>query len=540
MVTADISTLEEYPPIRPADLVLGLVYGAGAETDTFQTTLAENLQHYGYKLRTVHVSNYFPAVVSSTEFARERPQAMRDLQDMGDKLRRETERNDAAALLGMYLMAAKRRRSATDERTGWLLRSLKRPEEIELLRRIYGPRFTSLSLHVPEVVRRRNTERRWQRWAPQTSLRYEEEATRDIRRDEEDRSVEYGQAVRDTFAAADFIVDGRSQSRLQASIARVVRLMFGEPFEPPLRDEQAMFHAFAAGLRSSEMGRQVGAAIVDQDGDLLVVGTNDVPTGRGGLYWSPEEPDHRDFAEEPPLDSNTLWQRRISRELLVQMAETGWLRSAKITKLENDAFDVSEEQLDGFLHAVKPTRFRAITEFGRAVHSEMDALTTAARRGTSVTGATLVCTTFPCHNCTRHIIASGIRKILYVLPYSKSLARELHGDALVIEPETDDLVDGKVVLDQYTGVAPRVFAQYFHFGQSDRKDKQGRAMKLDDRRAAVPRALESGGGFAFGGPTLPVSRILELEATELRQFEARIKKTPGLDLPTPTEEEDEH
>ncbi len=122
------------------------------------------------------------------------------------------------------------------------------------------------------------------------------------------------------------------------------------------------------------------------------------------------------------------------------MADAGWLKGAKITKLDDDAFDVSEDQLDNFLKAIKPTRFRAITEFGRAVHAEMDALTTAARQGISVAGATLVCTTFPCHNCTRHVIASGIRKVLYVLPYSKSLARELHGDALVIEPETAELI----------------------------------------------------------------------------------------------------
>ena len=101
--------------------------------------------------------------------------------------------------------------------------------------------------------------------------------------------------------------------------------MFGEPFEPPMRDEQAMFHAFAAGLRSAEMGRQVGeAAIFDPGGDLLAVGTNEVPSGLWMVcIGRPDEPDHRDFAEEPPLDSNTRWQRRISRELLVQMAEAG-------------------------------------------------------------------------------------------------------------------------------------------------------------------------------------------------------------------------
>lgn len=538
MTVTATSPPPEYPPIQPSDLLLGLVYGAGAETETFQTALAENLQHYGYTLRVVHVSRYFPTVIGRTDFVRERPEAMQELQDMGDELRRETGRNDAAALLGMYLVAAMRR-DGGEGRTAWLLRSFKRPEEISLLRLVYGPRFILLSLHVPEVARRRLAERRLQRWAPQTSRRYEEEATRDIRRDEEDRTVEYGQEVRNTFAAADFFIDGRGHSQLQGSVARCVRLIFGEPFEPPLREEQAMFHAFAAGLRSAEMGRQVGAAIVDQSGDLLVVGTNDVPAGHGGLYWSPDEPDHRDFAEEPPLDSNTLWQRRISRELLVQMAVAGWLKDGITTELPNGAVDVSEQQLDKFLGAVKPTRFRQITEFGRAVHAEMDALTTAARRGTPVGGATLACTTFPCHNCTRHIVASGIRKVLYVLPYTKSLARELHGDALVIEPETTELIEGKVVLDQYTGVAPRVYAQYFNFGQDDRKDGGGRAMQLLDRQAAEPRVLQSGGGFASGGPAVPVSRLLELEIAEVRQFEELVNAKPDWALPTPSTEEND-
>ena len=538
MTAAIAENASEYPPIHPGDLILGLVYGVGAETDTFQSALAENLQHYGYKLRTVHMSKYFPSVLRRTSFTLQRPGAMRELQNMGDDLRKKLGRNDAVALLGVYLMASERQ-GETDDRIAWLLRSFKRPEEIELLRRIYGPRFILLSLHVPEIARRRNAEQRWQRWAPQTSLRYEEEATQDIRRDEEDRTIEYGQAERGTFAAADFFIDGRSPSQVQASVARSVRLMFGEPFEPPMRDEQAMFHAFAAGLRSAEMGRQVGAAIVDQDGDLLVVGTNDVPSGHGGLYWSPDEPDHRDFAEEPPLDSNTIWQRRISRELLVQMAQAGWLRPKMVTKLPDGAVDVTEDQLGRFLVDVKPTRFRNITEFGRSVHAEMDALTTAARRGTRVGGAILACTTFPCHNCTRHVISAGIRKVLYVLPYPKSLARQLHGDAVVIEPETTGLIDGKVVFDQYTGVAPRVYPQYFHFGQNDRKHDDGRAMTLPNRQEATPRVLASGGGFAFGGPALPIERIVQLESAELQKFKAIVAKRRVLALPIPSDEEDD-
>lgn len=527
-----------YPLLGPDELVLGLVYGAGAETETFQAVLEESLRRYGYALRTIHLSNYFAPILGKDDFHRERPEATRELQDMGDEIRRLTKQKAISAHLAIFLMAAKRARKAdTSHRVAWLIRSLKRPEEVEAFRQLYGPRFILLGLHVPEPVRRKTVEKRWQRWASVTSQRFEEEATVDIRRDEQDRRVEYGQAVRSTFAAADFFIDGRSKEKAEETLSRAVRLIFGEPFEPPHCVEQAMFHAFTAGLRSAEMGRQVGAAIISPSGDLVAVGTNEVPAAGGGLYWSSNQPDGRDFAQEPPLDSNTLWQRRIARELLVRMRQTKWLNPSRATDLGSGDYDISEDRLDEFLVDVKSTRFSDLTEFGRAVHAEMDAITSAARLGVSVDKGTLVSTTFPCHNCTRHLIAAGIGRVIYIHPYAKSLARDLHDEAIVFEPE--DRRAGKLAFEQYIGVAPRVYPQYFSFGQGDRKDDRGRAMKSPSDKDALPRVLESGGAFAFGGPSLPATQIVELEQSAARAFEQAISRGTGLKLPTPSTEEDE-
>jgi cytidine deaminase len=306
-----------------------------------------------------------------------------------------------------------------------------------------------------------------------------------------------------------------------------------------------MYHAFAAGLRSAEMGRQVGAAIVSPAGDVLSVGTNDVPKGSGGLYWAPDQPDHRDFARQPPLDSNTVWQRRIARELLVRMANADWLRPARVKKIATDGLDVTEGQLDAFLKDVRGTRFQSLTEFGRAVHAEMDALTSAARRGVGVDGAVVACTTFPCHNCTRHLIASGIRRLLYVHPYAKSLARDLHFDALDVDPSEYAMQGGvrvleqdRVIFEQYVGVAPRVYPQYFDFGQTNRKSDRGQAMESPDPASAIPRVVESSGGFAFGGPTLPASRTTDLERELVRDLRRGFSEAQ-LHLPTASTEEDE-
>ncbi len=526
-------------PLANDELVFGLVYGAGTETDTFQRLLRESLRVYDYELRTVHLSTYFSHILGEGEFQREAPDATRRLQDMGDEIRKKTGLNDIAAQLAVFLIAGQRANADNQNgRVAWLVRSLKREEEVTTLRRLYGPRFILLSLHVPESRRRRSLESRWERWANVTTKRFDTEAMADIHRDDLDGAVAHGQAFRATFSLADFFVDGRSEASLTNVVPRIVRLIFGEPFVPPHRDEQAMYHAFTAGLRSAEMGRQVGAAIVNKRGDLLSVGTNEVPSGHGGLYWSPDQPDGRDFALQPPVDSNTLWQRRIARELLVRMAHAKWMAGKRVTELPEGDFDISEKELDNFLNDVEGTRFGSITEFGRSVHAEMDAITSAARRGESILHSTLACTTFPCHNCARHIIASGIDHVLYIYPYAKSLARELHDDAIVVEPDQPGPVGGKVVFEQYVGVAPRVYPQYFDFGQAKRKDESGRAMASPAPHQAIPRVLESGGSFGFGGPVVPASRIAELELDLTKDFERLISKTRGLKLPIPSDQED--
>lgn len=105
-----------------------------------------------------------------------------------------------------------------------------------------------------------------------------------------------------------------------------------------------------------------------------------------------------------------------------------------------------------------------ITEYGRAVHAEMDALLTCARSGVSPSGAILYTTTFPCHNCTRHIIAAGIERVIYIEPYAKSRAEELHEDAIVVEEKAlkpSRRSTWKVPFTHFVGVGPRRYFDLF-------------------------------------------------------------------------------
>lgn len=136
--------------------------------------------------------------------------------------------------------------------------------------------------------------------------------------------------------------------------------------------------------------------------------------------------------------------------------------------------------------AIRGTRVASLIEFGRAVHAEMAALMDAVRRGVAVDGCTLYVTTFPCHECTRHIVAAGIRRVVYIAPYSKSLAETLHGDAIRVD--ADDASCVGVRFEPFVGVAPRSYLD--HFAMVRRKDRDGRAVEYS-KRTALPRLMQS-------------------------------------------------
>ena len=64
-----------------------------------------------------------------------------------------------------------------------------------------------------------------------------------------------------------------------------------------------------------------------------------------------------------------------------------------------------------------------------AVHAEQNAIAQAAKLGVSVDGATLYVTHQPCTICTRIIINSGIKRIVYKHPYPDKFSVELLEEA---------------------------------------------------------------------------------------------------------------
>lgn len=399
--------------------------------------------------------------------------------DAGDKFRNQIGLGDALARLSIGSVRGKRKSvngnpDSPIPRCAYVFQSLKHFREVALFRRVYGSNFYLISAYVPREIRHNNLVSEIAASNYESNKQqYSSISSKFIERDEHDSDNELGQRVRDTFPEADLFVDASDTTSARRSIDRFVELLFNNTFLTPTKSEYAMHHAQAAAYRSAAMGRQVGAAIATQDGDILAVGTNEVPKFGGGLYWSDDSQDGRDHTKGH--DVSDMKKHEMLAEVLKRFKDAGWfdtLGDKSVPVLLEDAVAL-----------LKATRLMSLIEFGRAVHAEMAAMLDAARRGAAVKGTTLYTTTFPCHDCARHIIAAGIHFVHYIEPYPKSLAREFHLDSIMIDPA--GTVTDKVVFQPFVGVAPRMYSSLFRM--SDRKDKKGKVIEWQPSPELMPR-----------------------------------------------------
>lgn len=98
-----------------------------------------------------------------------------------------------------------------------------------------------------------------------------------------------------------------------------------------------------------------------------------------------------------------------------------------------------------------------VIEYLRPVHGEMAALTSAARLGIAVAGSTLYCTSFPCHECAKNIVAAGIRKVVFIEPYPKSRVTDMFDDSITVDQHVAD----RVAFESFVGIAPLKYVDLF-------------------------------------------------------------------------------
>ena len=505
-----------------AELIFGFVYGVGTNADPVTLLLKEYLKQFSYTTHEFRVSEHLRTLELGIDY---NPSStfdeMNALMSAGNKARDRAKVNDILAVMAVNDIAARRGDDEPLERVAHIIRSLKTPDEVRLLREVYRPGFFLIGIASDDDEQHQ--------YLQQVKGLTLEEADLVIQRDQ-DEEMSYGQRTRDTFYLADVFVELKGE-KYRDQLERFLELVFGHPFQTPTREEHAMFMAYASGARSSQFGRQVGAAIATQEGEVIAVGVNEVPRANGGPYWHGDVPDGRDHEYGDRVDSNFLHRSRIVKSI-VDNLQGVLLTEESIRKIltilmanpENREIDQELASLRQFVttrsdasRAVHSSELKEITEYGRAVHAEMDALLTCARLGISVKDKRLFTTTFPCHNCTRHIIAAGVSSLTYIEPYPKSRARALHSDAICFS-ENEAQQTGKIPFVPFVGIGPRRYLDLFSLdlstGRKIRRKDDGIA--LFPKRANRPPRV----------PMLPFS-YLERESKLLQEHEDVLKMLEG-------------
>lgn len=457
------------PLAEGRELFVGLIAPLGVDLDDAMEVLKASFKGVGYETHEVRMSALLRGVPSIADTLPD-PTATEDKRiegymDAADALR---SRLGTGSIL-VHLAMAKLRDWRTEKmgsvkpvpQTVVVFNSLKHPDEVRALRKIYGDAFFAISIFTPTKAR---IEALCGRIAKSNQSspdeRLLEEAKRLVEKDAEAPSAELGQSVEATFPLGDVFVRGE-HSCIRSEIARLTDVLFSDPFRTPTVDECGMFYAKAAAMRSADLSRQVGAVICDDEGAVLASGCNEVPKPGGGLYWEGDSPDRRDFTLGS--DPNAISRKSIVKEVL-----------DVLKPLLAKQHQTEPELLANALRMLKGKRISNLLEFGRVVHAEMNALMDAARRGVATRGATMYCTTFPCHVCARHILAAGIGRVVFVEPYPKSLAEEMYRDALVVDGSCAGDPNA-LRFDSFVGISPRRFIECFE--TLKRKDRDGYALR---------------------------------------------------------------
>lgn len=482
------SKLFERGNINPGDLttpelVLGLCGPIGSPIHEVSHRLKEALEDkYNYHVEVIRLSQFIREKVPETQrqslitipanssagFTEKR-----QLIAAGNHLREQYEPSILADL-AIHRIATSRDhgRETSSRRHCFIIDSIKNSQELHQLRNTYGEIFYFIGCFSSLDKRRE-----------ELSKQMTQSELHQIVDQDSGEELDHGQTVRNVFPECDYFIriDSKTDTVIEKKVERLLDVLFHTRIVTPTIHETAMYHAASAAGNSACLSRQVGAAVTDKNGEIISIGWNDVPKFGGGVYRSSidvssTESDHRCWN----LDGGQCFNDQ----------EKDVLTSFIVEKLVADGIIMASKKQDAITSVRSSGKLGQLLEFSRSIHAEMNAIISAGHtNGEKLKEAMLFATTYPCHSCARHIVASGIKDVYFIEPYRKSLAVKLHGDA-ISESEMDT---NKVRVLMYEGVAPRRYYSLFRIPEGVDRKLGGKMKRIHPKEAlpVISTSLES-------------------------------------------------
>lgn len=468
------TTRDKVENTETEELFIGICAPIGSSREIVIQTIKKRLEEdYSYDVIEIKLSKFIDQYKSGAVSPKSgETQSFSNLMHKiieGDKLRKRINPSVLAELAIKEILFSRLEEAGIKEedfnlniedlksrRKCFIFDSIKNLEELLLLRSVYTENFYLFSIFSPLNERKLNL---------QNKDLSSSEIDKIVNADDFENNV-YGQNVKGTFVEGDFIVriSNDNIKGLDKKIERYLHLIFESKIITPTLNETAMYSAKSASVNSACLSRQVGASITDIEGNLISTGWNDVPKFGGNLYKEEDINDKR--CKVLGHCSNDDHKSKLIHDIL-----------NSITNNEDfeDGFTGNKLSFRQTIENVlSKSRIKDLIEFSRSVHAEMHAIITGSQlAGSKMINGKLFCTTYPCHNCARHIIVAGIKEIYYIEPYSKSLCIILHDDAITEDEKSDD----KVRILVYDGVAPRRYLSFFN-KFAERKDN-GKLREID-------------------------------------------------------------
>jgi len=393
-------------------LIVGLTGSFGSGCGTIQKVLEH---HYGFK--PFKLSKEVRLEAERRGVGDSRPV----LQNVGTQLREKKGNN--------YLAIKTIEEASKTSYDQYVFRGFRHPDEIAEFRKF--PTFFLVAVDCSK-------ESRWIRLGEKLYKGNRLDFERDDAVDKNE-GLPYGQQVLRCVEEADIIFINEEsyltpikiEAELKKRFEQYVRLMTGEGVSQPNPHETMMSIASILALQSRCIKRRVGAVLC-KEGVVVCAAYNEIPEqGRSCL----EEYGmcYRDYYRQ---EQNEKAVRKFSN-----CPVCGINLEANSLTPPNFSCPHCEDKLVKIL-----PHYKALDKC-RSVHAEEAVILRTPEF--LINNSTLYCTTFPCLQCAKRVIYSGIKKVIYVDPYPE-------------EESMKTLEKAGVKAEKFQGVKAQVFYRLFH------------------------------------------------------------------------------